>query len=125
MSGAYGLTSVTLPPVLSLHSGKLFEPLKDDSYSRLTHGIRKQISRQCVDKLCRTQEPVDFTANVRTECNRFCPNLGDEGRSAIDHGDEIFQIATSEPIPLPATFKRIELRGDKKRGRNHADLKII
>ena len=56
-----------------------------------------------------------FGVNVLAEFSRFCLNFGNKGGAAVDYGDEIFQIATSEEVSPPATFECFELRGDKKR----------
>jgi hypothetical protein len=48
----------------------------------------------------------------------------DERGASIDYGYDVFQIATSEEVALPATLEGFEFRGEQKRCRHHSDRKM-
>ena len=83
---------------------KVLQAPKNDADSGLADCVWEQISRQRVQEPRRAQQTVDLGTHICSEVNGSRLHFRNERRAAINDGDQILQIVTSEEVALPAAL---------------------
>src|SRR5208282_6360384 len=101
------------------------ERAQHGSNSRLADFVAREMSRQCVHEFAAVEGIVYLLADIVTEQSRRVADFLHQRWTAVDDGDDVFQIAARVDIAPATAAKGFQFGCDEVRCRDDAQLEIV
>lgn len=89
--------------------GDCFQSMEDRSDSCLAGRVGEEVAGQRIDEERRREKFIDVNLEVVAQRRALGANFVDDGESAVDYEDQIFQVMTCEKVAITAIEESFDL----------------